>query len=208
MAKRRKIAMTVTLKIRLASVDDSVAIAEIYTPYVRDTAVSFEYDPPTAAMFGERITAILQKYPWLVCEVEGRIAGYAYASKYSERAAYDWSVDSAVYVHPDFQRRGIASALYHALFGLLRLQGFYNVYAGVTGSNAPSAGFHRCLGFRPVGTYHSVGFKFDRWHDVTWWQLQLAEYPPVPARPKTIGAVGATPEFPAIIAQAVTGIKL
>jgi L-amino acid N-acyltransferase YncA len=151
--------MTVTPEIRLASVADSAALVEIYAPYVRNTAVSFEYDPPTATVFGERIAAILQKYPWLVCEIEGRIAGYAYASQYSKRAAYDWSVDSTVYIHPDLQRRGVASALYHALFGLLRLQGFYNVYAGVTASNAPSESFHRSLGFHPVGTYRNVGYK-------------------------------------------------
>jgi L-amino acid N-acyltransferase YncA len=200
--------MTVSPKIRLASVADSAAMAEIYAPYVRNTVVSFEYEPPTAATFGERIANILQKYPWLVCEIESRIAGYAYASQYSERAAYNWSVDSAVYVHPDFQRRGIASALYHALFELLRFQGFYNVYAGVTSSNVPSESFHRSLGFQPVGRYRNVGYKLERWHDVTWWQLQLAEHPTSPAKPKTIAAVEATPEFTAIIFQTAAIIRL
>jgi L-amino acid N-acyltransferase YncA len=200
--------MTVSPKIRLASVADGAVMAEIYAPYVRNTTVSFEYHPPTAAAFGERIAGILQKYPWLVCEIEGRIAGYAYASQYSGRAAYDWSVDSAVYVHPDFQRRGIASALYQALFELLRFQGFYNVFAGVTSSNVPSASFHRSLGFHPVGTYRNVGYKLERWHDVTWWQLRLAEYLPSPAKPKTIATVKETPEFTAITDQAAAIIRL
>jgi L-amino acid N-acyltransferase YncA len=199
--------MTVSKTIRLASPDDSVAMAGIYEPYVRNTAVSFEYDPPTAEVFRERIAGVVPKYPWLVFEIDGRIAGYSYASRYSERPAYQWSVDSTVYIHPGFQRRKIASSLYYALFELLKLQGYYNVYAAVTSSNLQSECFHRSFGFEPVGTYRNVGYKLDRWHDVTWWQLRLAEHPPVPAAPGTIAEIAATLGFAAIIEKAAAIIR-
>lgn len=116
---------------------------------------------------------MLEKCPWLVCEQEGTIIGYAYASDHHERAAYQWSVDAAVYVRQGFHRSGVGRTLYQTLFPLLKLQGFFNVYAGIALPNAGSVGLHEAMGFRPLATYKAVGYKMGRWLDVGWWHLLL-----------------------------------
>jgi phosphinothricin acetyltransferase len=120
-----------------------------------------------------RIAATLPIYPWLVCERAGSIAGYAYASRHREREAYRWSVDVAVYVHPDRRHAGVGRALYTSLLGLLRFQGFYNAFAGIALPNPASVGLHETMGFRQLGIYRNVGFKCGAWQDVGWWQLPL-----------------------------------
>jgi phosphinothricin acetyltransferase len=159
--------------IRLATPDDGAALAAIYDPIVANTAISFETEPPGSAEMGRRVSSILQHAPWLVDD-EGGVRGYAYASKHRERAAYVWSVDAAVYVDPASRRRGVGRRLYQKLFELLRLQGFTVVCAGITLPNGDSVGLHESLGFRPVGVYREVGYKLGSWHDVRWFQLDLA----------------------------------
>ncbi|MGF1472092.1 MAG: arsinothricin resistance N-acetyltransferase ArsN1 family B [Rubrobacteraceae bacterium] len=168
--------------IRLATERDAGQIAEIYAPIVRDTIISFEVDPPTAAEMRQRMANTLGRFPWLVCERRGRVLGYAYAGPHSDRAAYQWSVDVSAYVREGERRTGVARALYTSLFAGLVLQGFYNAYAGVTLPNPASVGLHESLGFRPVGVYRGVGYKFGAWHDVGWWQTWLQEriVPPNP----------------------------
>ena len=168
--------------LRLATENDAAGIAEIYDPIVRSTPTSFEIDPPGAIEMARRIRETLPAYPWLVCEHLGRIAGYAYAGRHKPRAAYQWAVETSVYIHPDFQRRGIGRALYESLFRILAAQGYFSAYAGATLPNAGSVGLHESCGFQIVGIYRNAGYKHGVWHDVIWWQraLQLAMTTPGP----------------------------
>jgi phosphinothricin acetyltransferase len=121
-----------TSAIRLARPDDASAMLDIYAPFIRDNAVSFEIDVPTPEEFASRVTQKLSMYPWLVCEVEGKVVGYAYASDHATRDAYQWSVDVSLYITEDYRRHGVGRALYTSLFASLRLQGYFNAYAGIT----------------------------------------------------------------------------
>lgn len=169
--------------VRLATGEDAEQIREIYAPIVRHTAISFETEPPTVDEMRSRIVTTLEQLPWLVCESEGQIQGYAYASPYRGRPAYQWSVEASVYVAPNAQRIGAGRALYSKLFEILRAQGYFNVFAGMTLPNAASAGLHAALGFTTVGVYHNAGWKQGQWHDVGWCQLQLREPIADPAPP-------------------------
>ncbi len=158
-------------ELRLATKDDAAEIAAIYRPVVAFTPISFETEPPDAREIEHRIQDTLPAYPWLVCDADGRVAGYAYATRHRTRAAYQWSVDTSVYVHQDWRRCGIGQALYTSLFRVLAAQGYFNAYAGITLPNAESVGLHESVGFQSVGVYRKVGYKFRVWHDVGWWQL-------------------------------------
>ena len=168
---------------RVARPEDAEAIVTIYTPIVRDTAISFEVEPPTPLEMHERIATTLRRLPWLVCEHQGEVLGYVYASPHRARAAYQWSVDVSVYIHAQVRRTGMGRALYHALFQLLSLQGFYQGFAGITLPNPASVGLHEALGFQPVGVYQAVGYKLGVWHDVGWWQRALQPRPSLPTPP-------------------------
>jgi phosphinothricin acetyltransferase len=161
--------------IRRATPHDAVGVATIYAPIVRDTAISFEIDPPGAGELARRIETVGAAAPWLVCELAGRLLGYAYAGSHRVRPAYRWSVDVSVYVHPDHQRRGVGAALYTALLGTLETQGFHRAYAGITLPNAASVALHEGLGFRALGVYREVGYKCGAWHDVGWWERALSD---------------------------------
>jgi len=164
--------------IRLATEHDAAQIQAIYGPVVSQTATSFEATPPTIDEMQQRIVETLAYLPWLVCERQGTILGYVYAGKHRARTAYQWSVESSAYVHGQARRMGVGRALYSSLFKILMLQGFYNVYAGITLPNPASVGLHEAMGFEPIGVYKAVGYKMNAWHDVGWWYLSL--------RPKTI----------------------
>ena len=161
--------------IRMAEPSDAREVADIYGPIVAATPISFETEVPTEPEMEGRIAAALAFAPWLVCVEGERVAGYAYASRHRERAAYQWCVDVSVYVRDACRRAGVGRALYTSLFALLRLQGFYAAHAGITLPNEASVRLHESLGFRPVGVYPRVGFKGGRWHDVGWWQLPLRD---------------------------------
>ncbi len=174
-----------TFTIRLISREDSPGILEIYKPYVTDTAITFEYEVPTQDEFLQRIKANTSEYPWLVCLQNHKIIGYAYASKHRDRAAYQWSVDSAIYLSPLVHRKGIARILYESLFSILRLQGYFNVYAGISLPNEKSVAFHKALGFKEIAHYKKVGFKHHQWHNTAWFELHLSEHidnPPIPQK--------------------------
>jgi L-amino acid N-acyltransferase YncA len=181
--------------IRLATAADAEAVARIYAPNVVASSISFEYAPPSEAEMAGRIRAALEYAPWLVLAREGEVRGYAYASKHRERAAYQWSVDVSAYIDEDHRRKGIGRALYTSLFGLLRLQGFHAAHAGITLPNPGSVGLHEALGFRPVGVYASVGYKFGAWHDVGWWQLELRERAGEPSPPLSLAEAQARPNW-------------
>jgi phosphinothricin acetyltransferase len=196
------------IKIRLASEADTTALLDIYAPFVKNTVITFEYDVPTDIQFSARIATITKKYPWLVCEIHDRIVGYAYAAAFHERSAYDWSVDASVYIHPDYHRKRIGAALYECLFQLLKLQGFYNVYAIITGANKNSLDFHQSLGFKPVGLYRNVGYKFNQWQDVQWLVLTIKDHSQPPEKPKSIDDIKDTPEFNSVVSKALEIIQV
>jgi phosphinothricin acetyltransferase len=176
--------------LRFASGEDAAAIAAIYAPAVRDSIISFETDVPDESEMRGRIGHTLPVFPWLVCERDGRVAGYAYASRHRERLAYRWSVDVSCYMHPDFRRRGIGAALYRALLEILRRQGFFNAYAGIALPNEASVRLHESVGFRPIGIYANVGYKLGAWRDVGWWGCTLAQPAPEPREPIALRDLG------------------
>lgn len=159
--------------IRPARADDGAALAAIYAPYVLETAISFEVEPPTPAEMSERIVATLATCPFLVFEIDGDVVGYAYAGPHRARSAYRWSVDVTVYATPHLHRRGVGRALYEELLDQLTRQGFHTAFAGIALPNDKSVGLHEAVGFRHLGTYREVGFKFGKWHDVGWWSRRL-----------------------------------
>lgn len=169
--------------IRLAKPADADSLLAIYAPYIINTAFTFETEVPSTENFAQRIITYQQNWPWLVYEVNGVIVGYAYATKHRERAAYQWCVESSVYVHNDFQQKGIAKALYKTLFEILKYQGCRNVYAGITLPNDKSVAFHKSFGFAWLADYKNIGYKLNKWNTVSWWQLQLNEYSDNPVAP-------------------------
>lgn len=178
--------------IRLATVQDAEQILAIYAPFVWETTVSFETDVPRLDEMQARIQAYMTRYPYLVCEDNGQIAGYAYVSSHRGRTAYQWSVESSVYTHVDYRKRGLARRLYRVLFTILRLQGFYNVYAGIARPNPASISFHEAMGFTLLGVYEKIGYKFGAWHDVAWYSLALqADYPENPRAPLVLSEIPA-----------------
>ena len=173
------------LRVRDARGDDAAAIAAIYAPVVRDTPISFELEPPDAAAMRQRVLDTLERRPWLVCEREGEVVGYAYAASHRERAAYQWCVETSVYIAESARRQGVGRTLYAALLPLLARQGYVHAYAGITLPNPASVGLHEALGCRPIGGYQAIGFKLGAWHDVGWWDLTLPAraLPAQPAAP-------------------------
>ncbi len=171
---------------------DGGACAEIYAPFVRDTAVSFEQEPPDALQMAERIEVVAATHPWLVAELEDRVVAFAYAAAHRAREAYRWTCEVSVYVDPAHRRRGLGAELYTALFELLRRQRICVACAGITLPNPASVGLHESLGFQPVGVYRAVGWKAGAWWDVGWWQLRLrdpdAAPPAEPAVPQRLAA--------------------
>lgn len=162
--------------IRLARPTDAAGILAIYAPYIANTSFTFETEIPTESEFANRIAFYLVNWPWLVCELDGQIAGYAYASGYRERVAYQWSVECSVYVHDDHHRSGIARALYTALFSILKKQGYRNIFAVINLPNERSVAFHESMGFRWFATYEQVGYKLGQWKNVGWWRLIINEF--------------------------------
>ena len=175
--------MTEDIKIRTARPEDALALLSIYAPYVEDTAVSFEYTAPTQDEFRGRIENILVKYPYLVAERQGDIVGYAYAGPFGKRSAYDWTVESSVYIKLDCRRMGVGKALYEKLETVLKAQGILNVNASIAYTEREdehltdaSPRFHEHMGFRVVGRFHNVGYKFGRWYDTIWMEKHLGEH--------------------------------
>ena len=168
------------LKIRDAQVEDAQRLLEIYSHYVLNTAVSFEYEVPTLEEFSERIRSIKKKYPYLVCEKDGKIIGYVYASAYSERTAYDWTVSTSIYIDKDFRRNGAGSLLYKELESRLKKMGIINLLAGVAFCDPQdeylthdSPNFHLSQAYTQVAYMPQVGKKFGRWYDLKWFLKKI-----------------------------------
>jgi L-amino acid N-acyltransferase YncA len=165
--------------VRDATTADAARCAEIYAPYVEETAISFEAEPPDAAEMARRIAAAAERHAWLVLEDDGAVVGYAYGGPHAPRAAYRWSCEVSVYLELGRRRTGGGRALYAVLLARLAERGYRMACAGMTLPNDASAGLHRAMGFEPVGTYRRIGFKHGTWHDVAWVQRDLGD----PSRP-------------------------
>ena len=186
-------------RIRLALEDDGAAVAAIYRPYVETSVISFETAPPDASEMSRRIADTVADFPWLICEIDGRAAGYAYATRHRVRAAYLWSVDTSVYLDRQCWRCGIGRGLYASLFAILVAQGFYNAYAGITLPNPASVALHQAVGFEPVGVYTRTGFKHGGWHDVAWWQLTLQPHTASPQPPLALAALQSRSDWESLV---------
>lgn len=171
--------------IRMATAADIPAILDIYGPYVRSTAISFEYTVPTLEAFTARFQAITSQFAWLVWEEDGQVLGYAYGSLPFERAAFGWCAEASIYLRPEAQGRGIGRALYAVLEEILKLQGYVKVYALVTSANQPSVDFHLACGYTHTAAMPGCGFKLGAWHDLFWLEkgLNFVESPTNPPIP-------------------------
>lgn len=167
--------MAEEISIRAARTEDAAALLEIYAPYVEKTAITFEYEVPSAEEFAGRIRKTLEKYPYLIAEKDGRIEGYAYASAFHPRAAYGWCAEMSVYVRMDGRGGGVGSALYRKLEEVLVRQGLLNLNACIARAEQEdeyltngSVSFHEHMGYRLVGRFEKCGYKFGRWYDMVW----------------------------------------
>ena len=164
------------MTIRAAREEDAAALLKIYEPYVLNTAVTFEFDVPATEDFAGRIRKTLAKYPYLVAELNGEIVGYAYASQFRTRAAYDWSAETSVYVKTGLHRAGVGSALYRTLEDALQEMGIVNLVACITYPNPESVAFHEKFGYRRVGVMEKIGYKAGLWRDILWMTKTIGEY--------------------------------
>ncbi|MFO7562718.1 MAG: N-acetyltransferase family protein [Enhygromyxa sp.] len=167
-------------RLRLATLADAAAIASIYAPWVRETGVSLELEPPSPALIASRIAAVSSFYPWLVLELGGEVRAYAYATRLRERPAYDWVAETSIYVEQTLHRRGLGERIYAALLDLLAIQGMVWAYGGISVPSdahepGPSQRFHERIGFARLARFPRVGFKHGRWWDVEWWRFALAD---------------------------------
>jgi len=159
--------------IRYAAPQDVPQMLLIYEPYIADSAITFETVVPARTEFENRLKIVINGFPWLICEEEGIILGYAYSAKHRDRIAYQWSVESSVYVSPDAQGRGVAKHLYQAMIAILKIQGIVNIYALITVPNSKSICLHERLGFSEFALFNKIGYKNSSWHDVLWMVLVI-----------------------------------
>jgi phosphinothricin acetyltransferase len=159
--------------LRIADVRDAADMVQIYAPFIRSSGITQEIEVPSTEAFAERVKTTLIERPWIVCDVDGMLAGYAYAGKHRERSGYQWCTEPSVYVDEKFHRSNIATALYTALFEILKKQHYVNAYAVITLPNPQSVAFHEKFGFTYLTTFKRIGFKLGKWHDVGWWEKQV-----------------------------------
>jgi len=177
------------MSIRFATRQDIPAILAIYSPYVENTAISFEYSVPTLEEFTQRFDKYTRQFPWLVWEENGAVLGYAYGSAPFERAAYGWCAEASIYLAPQAHRKGIGTKLYKALEQLLTLQGYRKLYALVTTANPPSVQFHLAMGYRHLAEFKDCGYKLGDWHGVTWLEKDLHPVDLTMKPPKPVGDI-------------------
>ncbi len=175
------------ITIRIARESDKEELLAIYAPYVSETAITFEYTVPTHEEFRDRIRKTLAKYPYLVAVQDAEILGYAYASEFKNRAAYDWAVETTIYVKQDSRKSGVGKKLYQALEEVLKQQHICNLYACIAYPNPGSIGFHERLGYQTIGHFSKCGYKFETWYDMIWMEKMIAEHDqhPEPFKPIT-----------------------
>ena len=171
------------ISIRPATPADAESIQRIYAPYVKDTAISFEYDVPSVEEMARRMAEIQEKYPWIVAEEDGKVVGYAYAHIFHGRAAYQWSVETSIYVDMQEKRKGIGNILHEALEEALKAQGILNMNAAIAYVEPEdeylthdSVRFHERMGYTKVAHFHQCGRKFGRWYDIVWMEKIIGEH--------------------------------
>lgn len=169
--------------IRTATLEDAKDLLEIYTPYVKNTAITFEYEVPSEEEFKKRIEYILEKYPYLVAENKGEIVGYAYASSFHSRAAYQWGAETSIYVKENQRNLGVGKSLYQELERILKLQNILNLNACIAYPETEdehltknSVQFHQHLGYELVGEFHKCGYKFNRWYNMVWMEKHIGDH--------------------------------
>ncbi len=181
--------MAVTINLRFVKDQDAQSLLEIYAPIVLNTSISFETEVPTPEAFKVRIEQYSTAAPWLVAEIDNLVVGYAYATAHRSRGAYRWSQETTVYVHPDFRKMGVARALYSKLLELLKHMGYTKALGVITIPNEASIGFHQRLGFQHIGEMKNIGFKFNRWHTTSWWDLDLQANDFIPGEIKSVESI-------------------
>lgn len=171
------------ITIRDAALSDAERILEIYDYYVRNTAITFEYDTPSVDEFRKRMSETMKRYPYLIAELDGRIQGYAYAGAFIDRAAYNWSCELSIYIDHDARKCGMGRMLYDALEKRLKDMGILNLYACIAYPTKEdeylttnSADFNEHMGFEKAGEFHSCGYKFGRWYDMIWMEKIMGEH--------------------------------
>lgn len=171
------------LTIRIAHISDAESLLRIYEPYVKNTAITFEYDVPTLDEYKQRINKTLTEYPYLVALIEDEIVGYAYASRFKMRKAYDWAVETSIYIRQDMKRGGIGRFLYNALEEILKQQNVLNLNACIAYSEEEdecvpndSVAFHERMGYQLCGRFHKCGYKGNRWYDIVWMEKLIGEH--------------------------------
>lgn len=174
---------TSDITIRIASPSDAPELLAIYAPYITKTAISFEYDVPSVEEFADRIRTTLEKYPYLAAESDGHIVGYCYVSILHGRQAYDWSVETSIYVDQNCKRMGIGKKLHDALEQALSAMGILNLYACIAfpiGEDPylteDSVHFHEHLGYTHTAHFHKCGYKFNRWYDIVWMEKTIGKH--------------------------------
>ncbi|MGI6590554.1 MAG: GNAT family N-acetyltransferase [Eggerthellaceae bacterium] len=174
-----------SVAIRVATPADAQALRDIYAPYVKNTAITFEYEVPSVPEFTERLRTVSERYPYLVAEADGEVLGFTYGSAFVGRRAYDWSVETSIYVKQYMRKKGVGRALYRALEQVLIAQGFTNMNACISYPKGGvddeflttnSVGFHEHLGFEMVGRFNQCAYKFGRWYDMVWMERMIAEH--------------------------------
>lgn len=180
-----------SINIRTATAADAQALLDIYAPYVEHTAITFEYEVPSVEEFSSRITHTLQKYPYLIAEENGQILGYAYASPFHDRPAYDWAVETSIYVGQNIRHRGVGKKLHDALESALKEQGILNMNACIAYPpvadeylDKNSVEFHTHMGYRLVGEFYKCGYKFHRWYNMVWMEKLIGEHLPDQESPR------------------------
>ena len=171
------------MKIEIASLEDAQELVEIYRYYVEKTAITFEYEVPSVEEFKQRMIHVMEKYPYLIAKENDQIVGYAYASCFKNRAAYDWCVETSIYVNYDLKRCGIGKKLYLALEKALKAQHITNLNACISSPiendeylDTNSIDYHHHLGYQMVGKFHQCGYKFNRWYDMVWMEKFIGEH--------------------------------
>lgn len=171
------------IKVRIAKIEDAKELLAIYAPYVKNTAITFEYDVPSLQEFEYRIATILKRYPYLVAEQDGEIIGYAYVGAFHERAALNWAVETSIYIHQGKKQMGIGRRLYDTLEMILKEQNILNMNACIAYPEVEdeyltkdSVRFHTHMGFSLVGEFHKCGYKFQRWYHMVWMEKHIGKH--------------------------------
>jgi len=194
------------MMIRMATKEDAAGMLNIYAPFILNSGITQETEVPSIEEFQKRIISNLTERPWLVCEIDNEIAGYAYAGKHRDRKGYQWCTEPSVYISEKYYGFGIAKALYTALFEISKLQGYVNAYAVITLPNDRSIAFHKKFGFDHLTVFKKIGYKLNQWHDVGWMQYEIEPHVADPADPIKLPKINKT-LIDSILAKASSLIK-